>query len=230
MDTDLTSKTTKNGRFLFLIMPLSALFIVTFSVLSCFPSTNYYPTLSSVTKQLTSHLHTPKILPTQTAVLHYCDGALYQDLCVSTLTRISPDISSKSLPEIISAAVNETISQVQSIDNNVVNRHLESRALEDCHALFLETISQLKNVVSYLSNARKFDDVQTLLSSAMTNLDTCLDGFEGSTSQEVGQEFHNTVKGISHQVSISLALLKKANQTSQIGAVVEHNDKSDMSL
>lgn len=186
------SQPPKRSRIIFLVMPLSALLLLTLFVSSFFTFPNHTPTLSLSPK------HTPQLsnhhrrLQTQTAVLQ-CTGALYHDLCVSTLTRIVPDLTSASLPNIISATVNETISDVRTTDFNVTNIRrklphltlLEIRALEDCHTLFLDTVSQLKAAVSDLSTspAKKYDDLRTLLSAAMTNQDTCLDGFEGSKSQ-----------------------------------------------
>ncbi|KAI7753886.1 hypothetical protein M8C21_023560, partial [Ambrosia artemisiifolia] len=171
-------------------------------------------------------------LQTQTAVLQ-CDGALYHDLCVSTLTRIVPDLTSTTLPNIISATVNETISDVRSTDFNITNIRrklphltiLEVRALEDCHTLFLETVLELRTVVSDLSTSpeKKYDDLRTMLSAAMTNQATCLDGFEGSKNQvKISRHFRKALKGISRQVSNSLALLKKMNGTTPSGSFLNH--------
>lgn len=179
----------KRRRFLFLLFPLSILCFISFF----HKFTSHTPTLSLFPKHPPSHFHIHKrILQTQTAVLH-CDGSLYHDLCVSTLTRVVSDLTSTTLPDIISATVNETISDVRSTDFNVTNIRqklphltiLEIRALEDCHTLFLETVSELKTVVSDLSKspAKKYDDLRTMLSAAMTNQATCLDGFEGSKNQ-----------------------------------------------
>ncbi|XP_023740644.2 pectinesterase [Lactuca sativa] len=225
MHTNLTSQTLKRRRLTMLVMPMSALLLLALSIFSFLTLTNHHPSLSLFTKRPTSHLHIHKRLQTQNAELQ-CTGALYHDLCISTLTRIVPDLTSKSLPEIISATVNETISDVRSTDFNVTNIRrklphltvLEIRALEDCHTLFLETVSQLKSAVSDLSKSSsdKYNDLRTLLSAAMTNQETCLDGFSGSKSEvKISRHFRKALKGISRQVSNSLALLKKINGTSK---------------
>ncbi|KAI3741781.1 hypothetical protein L1987_59458 [Smallanthus sonchifolius] len=236
MHTHLTSQSPKRCRLLFVLMPFSALLLLTLFVSSFFTFPNHTPTLSLFTKRTTSHLHIHRRLQTQTAVVQ-CDGALYHDLCVTTLTRIIPDLTSTALPDIISATVNETISDVRSTDFNVTNIRrklphltlLEIRALEDCHTLFLETVSELKTVVSDLSSspAKKYDDLRTMLSAAMTNQATCLDGFEGSKSQvKISRNFRKALKGITRQVSNSLALLKKINGTTSSGSFPEHVDTS----
>ncbi|XP_076888589.1 pectinesterase-like [Bidens hawaiensis] len=220
---NLTSQTPKRRRIIFLIMPLSALLLLTLfiSSFSIFP--HHTPTHSLSPKHTPQLLTHHRRLQTKAAVSQ-CTGALYHDLCVTTLTRIVPDLTSTSLSNIISATVNETISDVRTTDFNVTNIRrklphltiLEIRALEDCHTLFLDTVSQLKSAVSDLSTspAKKYDDLRTLLSAAMTNQDTCLDGFEGSKSQvKISRSFRKALKGISKQVSVSLALLKKINGT-----------------
>ncbi|XP_057808458.1 probable pectinesterase/pectinesterase inhibitor 40 [Salvia miltiorrhiza] len=58
---------------------------------------------------------------------------------------------------------------------------LELRVLEDCFELFADTVAELNKVLADLSSAaapkRYYADLQTLLSGAMTNQNTCLDGF-----------------------------------------------------
>ncbi|KAI3773168.1 hypothetical protein L6452_04371 [Arctium lappa] len=211
--------TPKRRRFLILLLPFSALLFIS----SFFIFTKHHPPLPLFPKQPTFHVHIHKRLQTQTANSQ-CEGALYHDLCVSTLTRILPDLTSTSLPEIISATVKSTITDVRSTDFNVtaIRRKLphltvyEIRALEDCHTLFLETVSELKSAVTDLSEspAKKYDDLRTMLSAAMTNQATCLDGFEGTKSQvKISRHFRKALRGISRQVSNSLALLKKLNET-----------------
>ncbi|KVI12485.1 pectinesterase-like [Cynara cardunculus var. scolymus] len=222
-----TNLTLKRRRLFLLLLPFSALLLLS----SFFIFTNHHPPLSSFPNKPTSHLHIHKRLQTQTANLQ-CDGALYHDLCVSTLTRILPDLTSTSLPEIISATVKETITDVRSTDFNVtaIRRKLphltvyEIRALEDCHTLFLETVSELKSAVTDLSKspAKKYNDLQSMLSAAMTNQATCLDGFEGTKSQvKISRHFRKALRGISRQVSNSLALLKKINGTTSEGKSAE---------
>ncbi|PWA45427.1 pectinesterase, catalytic [Artemisia annua] len=218
------SQNPKRSRVHFLIITFSTLLLIILSLTTVVKFTSKPPSLSLFPKEPISHIHIHKRIQTQTAILQ-CNGARYQDLCVSTLTRIIPNLASTSLPDIISATVNETISDVRSTDFNVSNIErklphltlLEKRALEDCHTLFLQTVTELKTVVSDLSSSpsKKYVDLQTMLSAAMTNQATCLDGFEGSKNQvKISRHFRKALKGITRQVSNSLALLKKINGTS----------------
>jgi pectinesterase len=150
-----------------------------------------------------------------------CQGTLYPNLCVSTLSSI-PDIGSKSLSQIISATVNHTVYEVKASSSNCTGIRgrlkkldpLQKRALDDCVELFDDTIAQLKTILSDLSPkklalvSKHYHDCQTLLSAAMTNQYTCLDGFAYSKGN-VREKIKNRLYKISQHVSNSLVMLKK---------------------
>ncbi|XP_047174739.1 pectinesterase-like [Vigna umbellata] len=148
-----------------------------------------------------------------------CEGTLYPDLCVSTLTSF-PDLTSKTVPQMICSVVNHTIYEVTLSSSNCSGlrkklpslNKLEQRALDDCLDLFDETVEELKTTVADLSQStigsKRYHDSQTLLSGAMTNLYTCLDGFAYSKGQ-VREKIEEGLLKISHLVSNSLAMLKK---------------------
>ncbi|KAL4558877.1 hypothetical protein LXL04_037081 [Taraxacum kok-saghyz] len=204
---------------------LSALFLFAFFIFSIPKIINHHHSLPLFTQNTPLHLHLHKRIQTQTAYTH-CHGSLYYDLCHETLTTVLPDLRSKSLPEIITATINQTVNDVKSTDFNVtaIRRKLrnlnalEIRALDDCHSLFLETVSELTSAISVLNTTpyNKHNDLQTLLSASMTNQATCLDGFSFSKSRnKIRRYFHKSVRNISRQVSNSLALLKKMNGASK---------------
>jgi len=97
----------------------------------------------------------------------------------------------------------------------VVKLHGHPRAaLDDCVELFDDTIAQLKTILSDLSPkklalvSKHYHDCQTLLSAAMTNQYTCLDGFAYSKGN-VREKIKNRLYKISQHVSNSLVMLKK---------------------
>ncbi|XP_068658604.1 pectinesterase-like [Aristolochia californica] len=149
-----------------------------------------------------------------------CQGTLYHDLCVSTLTSF-PDLTSKSIPQIIAAAVNQTVRVVQQSASNCSGiRHnllklsvRQQRALDDCLQLFDDTVGQLEACISDLSpkNASKrFHDLQTLLSASITNQDTCLDGLSyDNHDHQVRNLIIARLERVKKMVSNSLAMLKK---------------------
>lgn len=148
-----------------------------------------------------------------------CEGTLYPGLCVSTLASF-PDLASKSFPKIISSVLNYTVYEVKSSSHNCSGLRqrirnldpLEHRALDDCLELFDDTVEELHTTIADLSNtiigSKRYHDLQTLLSGAMTNLYTCLDGF-AYTQGNVRNKIQDRLFLISRQVSNSLAMLKK---------------------
>lgn len=88
----------------------------------------------------------------------------------------------------------------------------QKRALDDCLELFDNTIAELKTTISDLSVnksvSKHYRDLQTLLSAAMTNQYTCLEGFEYSKGN-VRNSIKDKLNTISQHVSNSLVMLKK---------------------
>lgn len=146
-----------------------------------------------------------------------CEGTRYPQLCVSTLSSF-PNLTTKSLTHIISSLINYTLHEVKSSSSNCTglrnklrNLHpLENRALDDCIKLFDDTVDELNITMINLSNTKMKSKhkLQTLLSAAMTNLYTCLDGF-AYTEGNVRHKIQDRLLHISHHVSNSLAMLKK---------------------
>ncbi|XP_014512061.1 pectinesterase-like [Vigna radiata var. radiata] len=148
-----------------------------------------------------------------------CQGTLYPELCVSTLATF-PDLTSKSVPQVISSVVNHTMYEVKSsfyncssLKKKIRNLNpLDQRALDDCLKLFQDTNLELKTTIDDLSTSpigsKRRHDLQTLLSGAMTNLYTCLDGFAYSKGR-VRDRIEKKLLEISHHMSNSLAMLKK---------------------
>ncbi|KHN08672.1 Putative pectinesterase/pectinesterase inhibitor 40 [Glycine soja] len=89
---------------------------------------------------------------------------------------------------------------------------LDQRALDDCLKLFEDTNVELKATIDDLSKStigsKRHHDLQTMLSGAMTNLYTCLDGFAYSKGR-VRDRIEKKLLEISHHVSNSLAMLNK---------------------
>ncbi|XP_010069896.2 pectinesterase-like [Eucalyptus grandis] len=175
---------------------------------------------AAASPETTAHFHTRRHLQVAHST---CQGTLYPDLCVSTLASF-PDLASKSVPEIISSTVNLTSAQARSASSScsALERRLaaklgplERRALDDCLELLARTVDEFGKAISDLSSANgptapaaHFHDLQTLLSGAMTNQYTCLDGFAYS-KQKVRDAIQSKLFNISRHVSNSLVMLKK---------------------
>ncbi|KAL6564165.1 hypothetical protein OROMI_015615 [Orobanche minor] len=168
----------------------------------------------------------------------HCEGTLYPGLCVSTVG-VLPELRRKTLPEIISATVNATMKEVEASASNCSSLRrkllkklepIELRALDDCLELFSVTVVQLNRINADLSSTKSpeiyYDDLQTLLSGAMTNQYTCLDGFAFSKNN-TRRFIEGRLKKISRHVSNSLAMVKKLKKRSSKKRKVLEGDQQE---
>ncbi|WOL16006.1 hypothetical protein Cni_G24788 [Canna indica] len=154
------------------------------------------------------------------AAANHCDGTLYPELCVSTISAIQ-DLHAKSLPEVITASVNTTASAVRNAAKNCTNflsrrgARIDPRqrlAIADCLDLFAQTLDELDAAAAGLAGdpSARVDDVQTVLSAAITNQYTCLDGFAyvgrgGGYRPVIERRLYH----VAHLASNSLAMMKR---------------------
>ncbi|KAF0925055.1 hypothetical protein E2562_015356 [Oryza meyeriana var. granulata] len=155
------------------------------------------------------------------AVDRHCAGTLHRDVCVSTLATI-PNLAQKPLRDVISDVVGRAASAVRASSANCTSylrrsRQLRMRdrlALSDCVELFGHTLDQLGTAAAELSAGNHTAEesiagVQTVLSAAMTNQYTCLDGFAGPSASEDGRVrpyIQGRIYHVAHLVSNSLAM------------------------
>ncbi|KAI3992809.1 hypothetical protein MKX01_042368 [Papaver californicum] len=151
-----------------------------------------------------------------------CEGTLYPQLCISTLTSLFPGVSLKTKPisQLISATINHTIdivkisaSDCRGIKKKIRNElDRENRALDDCLELFEDTILDLDEALSDLqtqnTSAKCSHRLQTLFSASMTNQFTCLDGFFDSKGK-IRKQIEKRLYKISQLVSNSLSMFEK---------------------
>ncbi|XP_057535932.1 pectinesterase-like [Amaranthus tricolor] len=203
---------TTKTKLIKILIPTS----ITFIIILLIPK----PTFETSTKS--HHIHTQNHL--QLAESH-CDGTLYPDLCISTISSI-PHFHKKSLTEILQDIIRVTEAEVRASEHNVSdiesgNRHsltrLQHYAVKDCLELLGDTIDELETVLDDLAGqcgpTRNFTDIGTYLSAAMTNQYTCLEGFAGGSSRTLRKFIQNGLFHISQHVSNSLAILKKISGT-----------------
>ncbi|CAN8280502.1 unnamed protein product [Cochlearia groenlandica] len=150
-----------------------------------------------------------------------CSVTHYKDLCVQTLSPFS-SVAKNSPSKWARASVSVAIS-----DNKNLLRYLlktrrlafekrDSVALSDCRELLQDSLDNLHKSLAVLrclrasEFQRQMSDLATWLSTALTDKDTCLDGFEKSSTKS------STVRMIRERVitsmylsSNSLALLNK---------------------
>ncbi|XP_022152662.1 pectinesterase-like [Momordica charantia] len=169
-------------------------------------------------------------------VRNSCAVTLYPELCHSTISSAVAKTPAKvsSPKDVIQVSLNITISAVKHNYNSIKKltklRNLSKRekmALHDCLETADETLNELYEVVDNLhdypkkkSLSKHADDLKTLLSSAITNQETCLDGFShDKADKRVRKSLEAGQVHVEKLCSIALALIKNLTDTD----IANHN-------
>ncbi|CAN1827805.1 Pectinesterase 3 [Linum perenne] len=170
-------------------------------------------------------------IPTTAAAPHHallrsaCSTTRYPDLCFSAVATIPGAAESLSTQkDIIEASINLTCSAVQrnffTVDKLIKSgknrlKKREMTALHDCLETIDETLDELHVALRDLNEypnkkplTQHAADLKTLLSAAMTNQETCLDGFshDGADKRVRGALLQGQVH-VEHMCSNSLAMI-----------------------
>ncbi|XP_010553474.1 PREDICTED: 21 kDa protein [Tarenaya hassleriana] len=179
---------------------------------------------TSATNQTTNN-------PNQTDVDYIktsCNVALYQTLCYSSLYPYASLIAS-SPDKLAITALNLTLSETKSSrkfvkfishrrQGSLTPR--EASSLKDCIEEMSDSVYELKDSISemkainYSSFEMVMSDVQTWVSAALTDEDTCMDGFEeagggggGEARREVKDLVRKRIDRVARITSNALALV-----------------------
>ncbi|KAL5791832.1 hypothetical protein ACOSP7_000426 [Xanthoceras sorbifolium] len=149
-----------------------------------------------------------------------CSVTQYRDLCIHSLASFS-NTARRSPSKWARAGVSVTIGEAKTVTQYLINlkKHTRLRgrrrvALSDCIENFQDTIDQLHRSLGILRKltAGNFDsqmgDLTTYMSAALTDEDTCLDGFEGQRGGQVNL-LKNRVLNTTYLTSNALALVNK---------------------
>ncbi|GAA0184931.1 esterase [Lithospermum erythrorhizon] len=166
-----------------------------------------------------------------------CESTLYPDLCYSSLadelktSKPSRSKKIKNQKDVIEIALNITIKNVQQnqkVVETILNKHNNNKlpkrvkgALQDCLETIDETLDELHKAIEDLeiypnkkSLRKHADDLKTLLSAAMTNPETCIDGFShDEAAKKVREELLNGQEHIEKLCSNSLAMICNMTNT-----------------
>ncbi|KAF8401172.1 hypothetical protein HHK36_014476 [Tetracentron sinense] len=158
-----------------------------------------------------------------------CSTTLYPDLCYSAIATVpgaTHKLSTKK--DIIEISLNLTTTAVEhnyfTIEKLVASKNLTEReetALHDCLEMIDETLDELHKTADDLkeypnkkSLSQHADDLKTLLSAAMTNQDSCVDGFShDGADKQVRQTLLQGQLYVHRMCSNTLALIKNMTDT-----------------
>ncbi|XP_022992216.1 pectinesterase-like [Cucurbita maxima] len=158
-----------------------------------------------------------------------CSSTLYPDLCFSSILKndeAMKKVSNKK--DVIEVSINITVKAVEENYFKVLKlyelkniSHREKIALHDCLETIDETLDELHKATVDLheypnkkSLTQQADDLKTLLSSAITNQETCLDGF---SHDEADKNLRDKLKEgqieVERMCSNALAMIKNMTDT-----------------
>ncbi|KAJ9187789.1 hypothetical protein P3X46_003206 [Hevea brasiliensis] len=156
-----------------------------------------------------------------------CSVTRYQDLCIHSLASFSRT-ARRSPSKWARAGVSVTIGEAKNASQYLIKLKKykimrDSRnmiALSDCIENFQDTIDNLHKSLGVLRklDATNFEnqmgDVTTWMSAALTDEDTCLDGFEDQNPpKQVIKVLQNRVTRVAYITSNALALVNKLSST-----------------
>ncbi|KZV54245.1 pectinesterase/pectinesterase inhibitor 26 [Dorcoceras hygrometricum] len=207
-DPNSSQKRTSNHRRR-RIIAISSVIFLTIAVASLSAALIHESTTESEESETQPQLSSNSALKT------VCSVTLHPDSCFSAISPLNtPPISNSPLHFFnlsLQATIHE-VSNLSSLPRNLIKK--DSPALKDCADLFSEAASQLEksaaltrvNPGEKVFTEMKISDIQTWVSAAMTDLQTCIDGLEETGSTAVDQLKTRVLKSQEY-MSNTLAIL-----------------------
>ncbi|CAH1435145.1 unnamed protein product [Lactuca virosa] len=157
-----------------------------------------------------------------------CSLTLHPNLCYSTLSGVTEKVNTPN--DVIGLAVNKTKEIVQrnyftikklTLRTNLTQR--EKIALHDCLEMVADTLQELNQVIVLLETyptkkgirlRRHVDDLMTLMSTTLTNQETCIDGFSHDKhDRQLRESLIDGEINAGRLCSNSLAMIKNMTDT-----------------
>ncbi|GAA0183696.1 hypothetical protein LIER_31062 [Lithospermum erythrorhizon] len=154
-----------------------------------------------------------------------CQSTLYQDLCFNSLIFYANTIQHDSA-RLTRIAIKISLTRAKNMANYI--SYLSSQAdsggepttksaLHDCYALFGDAVDQMRDSLKQMQQLNgsggslrfQMSNVQTWLSAAMTNEDTCSDGLSDVPNLVIKENVMDRVNKAMHVTSNALALVNK---------------------
>ncbi|MED6212471.1 Pectinesterase/pectinesterase inhibitor U1 [Stylosanthes scabra] len=226
--TQFTDSSNNNNKKKKLFLSLFATLLLVASVVAIVAGVNSHKNNNSSTSsslELSHHSHT--------IIKSACSSTFYQDLCFSAVAS-EPGVTKKvtSHKDVIELSLNVTC---RTVEHNffVIKKLLEERekmlthreriALHDCLVTIDESLDELHQAYSDIklypnSNKKTLyqhaDDLNTLISAAITNQVTCLDGFShDAADKKVRKALEQGQVHVEHMCSNALAMTKNLTDT-----------------
>ncbi|GAB2212307.1 hypothetical protein Droror1_Dr00028063 [Drosera rotundifolia] len=192
------------------------------------PSLHWQPTINAVFLLILCQLafrptsgYNPSTTTGSTYIAHCCRTTMYPQLCFKSLSCYAAEINNnprilanKALSITLSSAKSTSVT-IKKLSGSSGLTHREAGAMADCVSVVSDSVYELQRSIVELSRnggaefARRMRDVQTWVSAALTDENTCMDGFdEGKIG---GGGVKKVVRGkilkVAHLTSVALALV-----------------------
>ncbi|KAF7816691.1 putative pectinesterase/pectinesterase inhibitor 61 [Senna tora] len=167
--------------------------------------------------------------PTQ-AISRTCSKTQFPSLCVQSLLEF-PGSTTASEEELVHISFNMTLQHLSKAlytSSGISYVQMDPRvrsAYEDCLELLEDSVDALLRSLSSVGDVKlggSTEDVMTWLSAALTNQDTCTEGFE-EMNGAVKDQMRNNLKDLAELVSNCLAIFSSSDTSGDFGGVPIQN-------
>ncbi|KAK8614000.1 hypothetical protein V6N13_122379 [Hibiscus sabdariffa] len=152
----------------------------------------------------------------------WCDSTTYHDLCLATFSSYAAEIHG-SPQQLVTKSLFVTLNTMRSASKTINQlckeqglKPREVAALQDCVEEIGDSIDELKRSIGEMDESRgksfafRMNDIETWVSAALTDEDTCMDGFsETAIEGDVKDKVRTVVEKVEHLTSISLAFVNR---------------------
>lgn len=155
-----------------------------------------------------------------------CGATTYPELCFSSLSSYANEIQSS--PKVLaSTALSVALTTTRSTSETIAKLYKshglkpkEAAALSDCVEELSDSVDELENSIKEMGHAGgksfglQMNDIQTWVSSSLTDEDTCLDGF--TANGNVKNTVRNQIVNVAQMTSNALALINSYAATKNL--------------
>ncbi|XP_043718086.1 pectinesterase inhibitor 7-like [Telopea speciosissima] len=155
-----------------------------------------------------------------------CGVTLYPDLCFQTLSAYATSVHG-SPRRLAQVALKVSLRSDRSSSDRVVSLSKENEmspreaaAVADCVEMIGDSMDELQQSLKEMKHLsgpdfyQKLSNIQTWVSAALTNEDTCMDGFEGDAMNgNIKNIIRNCILNVAQLTSNALALINKLSST-----------------
>ncbi|MCD9646118.1 hypothetical protein HAX54_035670 [Datura stramonium] len=182
-----------------------------------------------ITSALICSATATRVLPNNTSdfIKTSCEKTLYPKLCIETLSPYSNSIQTSPM-ELANSALTVSLKGAKSTTSKISKMSkeeslgpAETHALTDCVENMEDSVDELQKSLLEMKNLNgpdfeeKMGNVMTWVSAALTDEDTCMDGFQENPAmnQKVKATIRSYILNVAQLTSNALALTKNLSSS-----------------